>query len=395
MSIQLPHSKSIIQHAQYAVIPILMGVILSACERSTAPPPSPETVNQKQTLSAVQRPPHPLWTNFETGINVKALAFEGDYLWLGLSNGMIRYDTKSFDTHEIYTSRSTSGGLLSNGIYTIKVDKQGNKWIGTYGGGLTKYDGREWTTYTPYGGGRTASYGKHWQIYPMGTGLGDLWVYDLAFDGEGNTWIATWKGVSKFDGQTFTTYTTQAGLIDKWVYAIAIDQEGIFWFGTEGGVTRYDGKNWKSYTHQDGLGAEVHAGPGPSYEAPSPHHTTSQKGVTAVNPNYVLSIAVDEKNRKWFGTWGAGLSRFDGKKWETYTTEQGLGGNFVHALAIDPKGTLWAGTDGGVSKFDGKLWTTYTTRDGLLNNNVFSIAFDQNGDKWFGTWTGLSKLVEP
>ena len=73
----------------------------------------------------------------------------------------------------------------------------------------------------------------------------------------------------------------------------------------------------------------------------------------------------------------------------------GLGGNFIHTVAIDPKGTLWVGTDGGVSKFDGKNWKTYTTRDGLLNNNVFSIAFDREGHKWFGTWKGLSKLEEP
>jgi ligand-binding sensor domain-containing protein len=117
--------------------------------------------------------------------------------------------------------------------------------------------------------------------------------------------------------------------------------------------------------------------------------------VAKANPNYVLSIAVDREDDKWFGTWGAGLSRFDGEKWKTYTTQDGLAGNFIHVVAIDPAGTLWVGTDGGVSKFDGKTWKTYTTRDGLLNNNVFSIAFDREGHKWFGTWTGLSKLEEP
>ncbi len=363
------------------MVSLLIGLVLPACERSS---------------TASQPTKQPAWTNFETGANVKALAFEGDDLWLGLSNGIIRYNTKTPDTHEIYTTRNTQGGLLSNGIYSLKVDGQGNKWIGTYGGGLTKYDGRQWLTFTPYGGGQTVSYGKDWQIYPAGSGLGDLWVYDSIFDPEGNLWVATWKGVSKFNGKTFKTYTTSDGLIDKWVYAIAIDPKGIFWFGTEGGVTTYNGKTWKSYTHADGLGSEV-ANPAPpsSYEAPSPHHTTPQKVVAKANPNYVLSIAVDQGNHKWFGTWGAGLSRFDGKNWKTYTTQDGLGGNFIHVVALDSKGILWAGTDGGVSKFDGKKWKTYTTKDGLLNNNVFSIAFDKEGNKWFGTWTGLSKLEEP
>jgi ligand-binding sensor domain-containing protein len=365
----------------HVTLTLAIASFLSACET--------RTTNYQTTQL-------PVWTNFETGANIKALAFEGDDLWLGLSNGIIRYNTKTPDTHEIYTAHSTQGGLLSNGIYSLKVDAQGNKWIGTYGGGLTRYDGRQWLTFTPYGSGQTVSYGKDWQHYPFGTGLGDLWVYDTLFDRQGNLWVATWKGVSKFDGKTFTTYTTEDGLIDKWVYAIAMDHEGIFWFGTEGGVTRYDGKTWKSYTHTEGLGSEV-ANPAPptSYEAPSPHHTTPQKVVAKANPNYVLSIAVDRDNRKWFGTWGAGLSRFDGTKWTTYTVQDGLAGNFIHVVAIDPKNILWVGTEGGVSRFDGKRWKTYTTREGLLNNNVFSVAFDQEGHPWFGTWTGLSKLEEP
>lgn len=369
--------KHFIDHATRI---ILIGLLLLACEREAATRPPPRK---------------PVWTNFETGANVKALAFEGNDLWLGLSNGIIRYNTKTHDTHEVYTTRTTQGGLLSNGIYTLKVDDQGNKWIGTYGGGLTRYNGHHWFTFTPYGRGLAVSYGKEWQAYPAGTGLGDLWVYDTVFDDQGSLWVATWKGVSKFDGKAFNTYTTQDGLIDKWVYAIAIDHQGILWFGTEGGVTRYDGKSWKSYTHADGLGEEVAATSPPSYEAPSPHHTTPEKLVARANPNYVLSIAVDKKDHKWFGTWGAGLSRFDGKAWKTYTVQDGLGGNFIHTVKFDPQGTLWVGTEGGVSKFNGKSWKTYTTADGLLNNNVFSIAFDGEGNKWFGTWTGLSKLDEP
>jgi ligand-binding sensor domain-containing protein len=371
------HQKRFIPHVILAIVVVFL---LLACERDS---------------SSRQTSKQPVWTNFETGANVKALALDGDDLWLGLSNGIIRYNTKTPDTHEIFTTRSTQGGLLSNGIYSLKVDTQGNKWIGTYGGGLTKYDGHQWFTFTPYGAGLAASYGKDWQSYAAGAGLGDLWVYDTTFDTQRNLWVATWKGVSKFDGKTFTTYTMEDGLIDKWVYAIAIDHEGIFWFGTEGGVTRYDGKIWKSYTHADGLGAKITNPSSSSYEAPSPHHTTPEKRVASVNPNYVLAIAVDQKDHKWFGTWGAGLSRFDGKNWKTYTTQDGLGGNFIHALAIDRKGILWAATDGGVSKFDGKKWKTYTTQDGLLNNNVFSIAFDKEGNKWFGTWAGLSKLEEP
>jgi len=326
---------------------------------------------------------------------VKSLAFDKDNLWLGLAFGLIRYDTRTELEHQIFTVESTRG-FLSNGIYKVAVDAYGNKWIGTHGGGLSRFDGRQWTTFTPYGGGKT-TYDREWSVYPAGTGLGDLWVYDIFFDSDQTVWIATWKGVSHFDGKTFKTYTQEDGLLDKWVYAIAKDRDGIFWFGTEGGLSRFDGRHWSGYTHRDGLGADIGAtsqiDASDSYSNGA--HHGGQKVNQMGNPNFVLHIAVDRENNKWVGTWGAGLSRFDGVRWITYTAGNGtIGGNFIHALEIDPDGNIWAGTENGVSRFDGKSWKTYTTADGLLNNNVFSIAFDTKGNKWFGTWDGLSKMTE-
>jgi len=335
---------------------------------------------------------------------VKSLAFEGQYLWLGLSNGIIRYDTHSRNQYKIFTTRSTQG-LLSNGIYKVAIDFKGNKWLGTYGGGLSRFDGRQWTSFTPYGGGET-NYGPGWTIYPAGAGLGDLWVYDIFFDTGDIIWIATWKGLSRFDGKSFKTYLEKDGLLDKWVYAIAKDKQGVLWFGTEGGVNSFDGENWKGYTHRDGLGTDVHAPELSQREADdSPkknddyatesHHGRSRKGNQNANPDFVLDIAIDHNDVKWIGTWGAGLSRFDGKNWKTYTAGNGtIGGNFVHVIELDEAGNLWIGTEGGVTRFDGEAWLTYSTADGLLDNNVFSIAFDSSGNKWFGTWTGLSKMVD-
>ncbi len=353
------------------------------------------------------------WTSFETGANVKSIAIAGQYLWLGLSNGVVRYDSATHDTHEIYTAARTDGGLLSNGVYAVRVDSRGRVWIGTYGGGLSVFDGSHWITFTPYGAGRVASYGADWTRYPSGRGLGDLWVYDVAFDHRGDAWVATWKGLSRVDGADcfpvsaarpdpaapgvspcgFVTYTVENGLVDKWVYAIAVDRDGALWLGTEGGVNRFDGRGWTTYTHRDGLGADPAVLPSKTAgEPPSPHHTTDYKGIGRANPNYVLAIAIDKAGAKWFGTWGAGLSRFDGKRWQTFTQADGLGGNYIHALGVDRDGMLWAGTDGGASWYHNGRWRTYTTRDGLLDNNVFSMAFDEHGVRWFGTWRGLSKL---
>lgn len=352
------------------------------------------------------------WSSVNTRARVMSIAFDRRDLWLGLFGGVMRHDLRTERQFDLYTPASTGGRILSDGVYVIEVDRHGNKWIGTYGGGLYRFDGETWTNYSPYGSGSTADYQRAWAKYAPGRGLGDLWVYDVAFDRDGRMWVATWKGVSVFDDGCspnqrqratarskpcgFTTYSVAEGLVDKWVYAIAIDQQGVMWFGTEGGVTRFDGATWKSYTHADGLGLETgQTVKSPDYTFGNPHHIDPSKQATASNPNYVISAAVDRNDHKWFGTWGGGISRFDGKTWTTYSKADGLGGNFVFSQAVDHNGILWAGTDGGASWFDGTRWRTYTTRDGLIDNFVYAIAVDDEGNKWFGTRVGISRFSDP
>ena len=43
------------------------------------------------------------------------------------------------------------------------------------------------------------------------------------------------------------------------------------------------------------------------------------------------------------------------------------------------------GTPGGVSRYDGKSFVNYTTEEGLPDNFVWSIVRDKDGDCWCGT----------
>ena len=376
----------------------LLAIVCAACDRPQATPTPPPPAAPAAAPSG--------FTNFETGGNVKALALDGPHLWMGLPNGLIRYDTRTADSHEIITAGQTHSGLMSNGIYMLHVDGRGDTWVGTYGGGLMRFADQRWTAYTPYGFGSPVTYGAAWQPVAAGAGIGDLWVYDLAVDHNNTYWIATWKGATRYDGTTFRTFTEKDGLIDKWVYAIAVDRDNVVWFGTEGGLTRHDPitRQWTSWTHADGLGLAVPA-PAPSTPSASDgdasgHHGGQSKSNMGPNPNYILDIAIDENNVKWIGTWGAGLSRFDssaptGRQWTTFSKADGLGGHFIHVLKFDPQGRLWIGSEGGVTIYENGRWTTYTTANGLLDNNVFSLVFGENGTAWIGTWRGLSKFDPP
>ena len=76
----------------------------------------------------------------------------------------------------------------------------------------------------------------------------------------------------------------------------------------------------------------------------------------------------------WAGTWGGGLSRYDGKAWTQYTVAEGLPGNHVFMLHIDPKGVMWVGTNNGLAKMQDGKFKVLTTQDGLFNNAVFSMT---------------------
>jgi ligand-binding sensor domain-containing protein len=352
-------------------------------------------------LPAHGQPDSP-WTSWRVGALVRALAVQGESIWIGTTNGVMNFHIPT-EQNKVYT---TKDGLLSNVVLGITIAPDQSAWIGTYGGGLTRFDGKSrWTTYTPYGAGITGDYRAPYQRYKRGEGIGDLWVYQSLFTSDGTLWAATWKGASKFNGKTFTTYSTGDGLVDKWVYSMAVDRDKRFWFGTEGGVTMYDGQHWTSWTHKDGLGADLPRAPGEAQPtAPSPHHEQYDKDISDYNPNYVLATVIDAHQNKWFGTWGGGLSRFDGKRWITYTTQDGLAGNVVNALAFDRRGVLWIGTDAGVSRLDPSTcsaaapgrkasctFTKFTTFDGLFHDAVYAVAIDSTGAKWFGTYGGVSR----
>jgi len=315
---------------------------------------------------------HPAWTNYQMNTSVFGLAFEGTKLWVGTEQGLIQYDLVQDRIIGRYDSKN---GLASDIVTTVKIDAHGNKWIGTHGGGLARFDGKTWRRYNV-------------------PDLADPYVYDILFDRSGRMWVANWKGVSIFDGARWKSLTKADGIIDDWVYALAMDRDGDIWLGTEGGVTRYDGHDFVSYTHKDGVGADLETiGPYEKIANPSFHHRdTPGKEAEGYNPNYILAAAVDSRNNKWFGTWGAGLSRFDGRTWTTFTTRDGLSGNFISDILVDRDDTLYVATEGGVSVLSHGRWTQLTSKDGLVDDGVFAAARDPSGFKWFGTLKGISKL---
>ncbi|MEW6470225.1 MAG: two-component regulator propeller domain-containing protein [Bacteroidota bacterium] len=97
----------------------------------------------------------------------------------------------------------------------------------------------------------------------------------------------------------------------------------------------------------------------------------------------VYAILQDHEGYIWFGCYGGGISRFDGKSFRNYTVREGLADNRVLCLFEDSKQRLWIGTyGGGVSRFDGKSFVNYSTGNGLPSDIIYSIAEDKKGNIW-------------
>jgi ligand-binding sensor domain-containing protein len=169
----------------------------------------------------------------------------------------------------------------------------------------------------------------------------------------GDILIASYRGVFRYDGKSFTNITTKISAPSFW--DVLEDRKGNLWFGTrDSGVYRYDGKSFQHFSTRQGL--------------PS---------------NSALHIFEDRAGNIWFGI-GGGATRYDGKSFRNFTTKDGLPNNGVSIFMEDKTGKIWMGTRGDACYYDGEKFTVFKNKDGKPFYNVWAIIEDKIGNIWFG-----------
>jgi ligand-binding sensor domain-containing protein/serine phosphatase RsbU (regulator of sigma subunit) len=73
---------------------------------------------------------------------------------------------------------------------------------------------------------------------------------------------------------------------------------------------------------------------------------------------------------------------------DNYGVKQGLSEQKVYTIFQDAKDYIWLGTGNGVSRFDGRKFDNFTSRNGLATGGVKCIRQAKNGDIWFGHLNG-------
>jgi signal transduction histidine kinase len=87
------------------------------------------------------------------------------------------------------------------------------------------------------------------------------------------------------------------------------------------------------------------------------------------------------------------LNSFDGHRFRSLTTKEGLVDNTILSLETGTKDDIWVGTEKGLNRLsNGKVVSTYTQKDGLSGPEIHALFLDVDGTLWAGTNKGLDRF---
>jgi diguanylate cyclase (GGDEF)-like protein len=184
---------------------------------------------------------------------------------------------------------------------------------------------------------------------------------------DGYLWIATERGLSRFDGIHFETFRHKntPQLKDDYVGALYESRDGALWIGTGlNGLTRY----------KDGL-------------------FSSFRIAGDDSDGRVSSIQQDLAGDLWIGTTEQGIVRLRQGRTEVFQTPQGLTSKAILSLLVDHEGTLWVGTDGGgLNRWNGNRFVRDQPKGVHIGDQIAALCAGADDSIWVGATNHLFKL---
>lgn len=357
-------------------------------------------------------------TNSE--VNTLSVDFDNK-LWIGTANGLNIFDSKTGKNVQMKLDTRFDHGLTAKTLKSLLIDKEGIYWIGSYRGGIFKYDKNlnffslvKSNPFDPKGllapivtsfaeapngnvfigtdGGGLSLFNpdtKTFQHFKLSTKLPadkrQLVILALATTQNKQLLAATFLDGLYIINPVTSQYqqlikgNTPDALNSNEIFCIEEDHLGNRWLGTNGdgiNVLNKDNKVIVRYT--------------PSPKLPNDKLLPAN--------GYIRAIHEDKTGNIWIATHGGGLVLHQPQngKFVVYTNENSkLPNDKVLSILEDHKGNIWVGTlGGGLGLFNQhtKQFTVISELDGLQNNTVYKILEDQKGILWISTNRGLSSF---
>ncbi|MEN7549409.1 two-component regulator propeller domain-containing protein [Rapidithrix thailandica] len=313
---------------------------------------------------------------------------------------------KKIGTHE---------GLLTKTVRAFLRDQQGFLWVGTAGGGLYRYDGYSFTSFTHDPQDSTSLFTDH--------------VWDIKQDTLQQIWIANGGGLSKYLPQTesFQTFSFQG--IDEGCTELLISKDNRIWMGinnSEGGLVEFDPQTelYQRHLSVDGKAfgqvfALLENTDGTLWVA-------AKRGLCLYHPDrkqlldyfpyrdpeqpfasdYITSLIKDRQGQLWLGSQeGYTNVHPDTRKVERKRIPLGVlsepNGNAIEDIFQDSKGDFWFCTSGGLYLYQpgADRWMGYAYKEEdptSISSTAQRVVYeDRQGILWIGTHKGGVSYIDP
>ena len=336
----------------------------------------------------------------------------------------------------------------SNAVYSIYIDKEGRKWVGTLRGGISIIEPQKsiFTTYTVPGHDNPidnfilsfcedrddnvwiGTDGAGLRLWNRRTGTFKAYIHDPAKtgsisnnfitgilrDSKDRLWISTWfEGVDRFNRGSgtfnhFSCINSETNVEEKHVWNIIEDRDGRIWAcaTNEGSLYSFDEARQRFELFDDRIQDlqvlfEDREGNlwGGNYSSliridkVHKHHRIFPMDYT------VRSLHEDQFGRFWVGTQEGGLLLFDVTtgKYQRFTTADGLPDNTILRILEDRRGNLWMSTYNGLSEYQQRerKFRNFSTSDGLQSMQYsFNAGLTlSTGEMLFGGIKGFNLFM--
>ncbi len=293
-------------------------------------------------------------------------------LWLGTNScGLLHVDRRTGRKTLYKNIPNDVNSLSSNTIVSLLSASDGTLWVGTFQGGLCKFDGKKFTRFKSKSSCPKAMAGEN--------------IWDLSEDAHQNVWVGSLgHGLASYNiktGESHQYDVSNGMLTSDYVSSLSVSRDGKVFAGTAVGVTMLD----------------------PVANSTRPITIAGTDEAWTENVNDIL---YDTRGLLWAAA-RTGLYVVDLKTNNSWvlSTDNGLINNVVIGVVEDNNKNIWVTTANGVSNIvvgrnprtDEYFFTilNYAEQDGLQATafNVRSIKRTSYGEILLGSFYGINSFA--